>query len=104
MRERGAWARAGLVPAGALLGLVLVWHLVVRLLRLPTFLLPAPPDVWRVAYAFGAHWNKHFWATVRPTVLGFGVAVVCGVLLAVLITQSRILGDLTASVARAPTR
>jgi NitT/TauT family transport system permease protein len=61
-------------------------------------LLPSPFDVWRVAYAFGSNWNKHFWATARPTFLGFGIAIVFGVLLAVVITHSRILSQIISPV------
>ena len=68
------------------------------MLRVPSFLLPAPSAVWKVATAFGANWNPHIWATVRVTLLGFGVAVAMGMLLAVLIVHSRLLSDLLTPV------
>lgn len=83
-----------LLPIASLLGLVLAWQLVVRVFKVPTFLLPAPTDVWGVASAFGTNWFKHAWATARATFLGFGVATAFGILVAVAIVHSRVLSQI----------
>jgi NitT/TauT family transport system permease protein len=90
--------RGVLVPILTLLGLVLLWQVVVRAFRIPTFLLPAPTDVWGVAVTFGPHWGKHLWATVRATFLGFGIATGLGILLAIAIVHSRVLSQIITPV------
>lgn len=94
-RERG---QGLLVSIATLLGLILLWQVVVWVFRVPTFLLPAPGDVWGAAVGFGANWGKHLWATVRATFLGFGVATGLGILLAILIVHSRVLSQIITPV------
>lgn len=76
-----------------LVGALLLWELAVRLLAIPQFLLPAPTvvlaDLGKNPYLY-AH---HLIATLRVTLAGFGMAVLLGVALAVLIVHSRILED-----------
>jgi NitT/TauT family transport system permease protein len=80
-----------LLPAAGILGALLIWDLAVRLLRLPGFLLPSPGAVLDTALGFGGNWSKHFWATARATFLGFGVAIVVGMSLAVAIVHMHVL-------------
>ena len=80
-----------LLPAAGLLGVLLLWELAVRLLRPPAFLLPSPGLVLDTALGFAGNWPKHFWATARATFLGFGVAIVVGMALAVFIVHYRTL-------------
>jgi NitT/TauT family transport system permease protein len=80
-------------PVATLAGLVLLWQLVVSLFSIPAFILPGPAAVWNTAAAFGTNWIPHVLATVSIALLGFGVAIVVGVLLAVIIVHSRVLGQ-----------
>jgi NitT/TauT family transport system permease protein len=80
-------------PVATLAGLVLLWQLVVSLFSIPAFILPGPAAVWNTAAAFGANWIPHALATISIALLGFGVAIVVGVLLAVIIVHSRVLGQ-----------
>ena len=89
---------AVLVPMATLLGVALVWQTAVRVLKVPTFLLPAPSDVWAGGVAFGANWPRHLWATARSTFLGFGIATGLGVILAVAIVHSRVLNQIITPV------
>jgi NitT/TauT family transport system permease protein len=73
-----------------LAGIVLLWHVAVRALAIPAFLLPSPLEVLRVAVDFGPNWGKHLAATARATFIGFGIAIAVGALLAVAIVHSRI--------------
>ncbi len=80
-------------PLATLAGLVALWQLVVSTFSIPQFILPGPAVVWRTAAAFGANWIPHVLATVSIALLGFGVAIVVGLLLAVIIVHSRALGQ-----------
>jgi NitT/TauT family transport system permease protein len=73
---------------GSLVGALLVWEVLVRLLHVPEFILPAPSrvlaDLWK---------NAHIVApaalyTLQPMVLGFLVAAVLGVAMALLVVYS----------------
>jgi NitT/TauT family transport system permease protein len=98
MADGGEWGRRALLALGTLVGILVAWEASVRVFRVPAFLLPAPSAVWKAAAAFGPHWAPHIWATVRATLLGFGVAIGMGVLLAVVIVHSRILSDILTPV------
>jgi NitT/TauT family transport system permease protein len=80
-------------PLATLAGLVLLWQLVVSVFSIPAFILPGPAVVWNTAVAFGANWLPHLAATVSIALIGFGVAIVVGILLAVIIVHSRVLGQ-----------
>jgi NitT/TauT family transport system permease protein len=76
-----------------LVGVLLLWEMVVRLLTIQQFLLPAPSIVIADFARNPIDYVHHSLATLRVTLTGFAVAVVAGVLLAVLIVHSRLLED-----------
>src|SRR5688572_24294137 len=90
--------RAFGTPVAALAGLVVLWQVVVSAFSIPAFILPGPAAVWRTAAAFGANWIPHAAATLSVALLGFAVAIVVGVLLAVTIVHSRTLGEILTPV------
>jgi NitT/TauT family transport system permease protein len=77
---------------------VVLWQAVVSAFAIPAFILPGPAVVWRTAAAFGANWIPHAAATLSVALLGFAVAIVVGVLLAVIIVHSRTLGQILTPV------
>jgi NitT/TauT family transport system permease protein len=81
-------------PLLTLAGLVALWQLVVSVFTIPAFILPGPAAVWHAAAQFGANWIPHALATISIALLGFGVAIVVGVLLAVIIVHSRTLSQI----------
>ena len=77
------------VALGALV--IGLWQFLVRHYDVPVFVLPAPSDI---ANAFVTDFNPlmlALWTTFRIVVIAFGLALVSGVLLAVLFSQSRII-------------
>jgi NitT/TauT family transport system permease protein len=76
--------------AGILLGLVIVWEIAVYLFRVPKFLLPAPSSVVVALFGDPAYYVRHAWATLFETLMGYGSAVVIGVILSVSVIYSRI--------------
>jgi NitT/TauT family transport system permease protein len=81
-----AWGWPILVTALMLLG----WEAAVRMLGVRSIVLPAPSTVFAVMVERRDLLLTHLWPSLALTVLGFLLSVVGGVLVAVLITYSRI--------------
>jgi NitT/TauT family transport system permease protein len=76
-----------------LIATLLLWELAVRLFAIPQFLLPAPSVVVTDYGRNPGVYFHHSIATLQVTMTGFGIAVLAGVVLAVLIVHSRMLED-----------
>jgi NitT/TauT family transport system permease protein len=74
----------------SLAGVAIAWEILVRVARIPRYVLPAPSDIWT---SMVAHWQPllaHSWVTLLETLAGFGLSLAIGIPLAVLIVYSRI--------------
>jgi NitT/TauT family transport system permease protein len=82
-------ARSSLPIAASLIGALVVWEIVVRALGVPEYILPAPTRVlaqlFRNFYIVG----PAALYTLQPMVLGFLVAAVLGVAMALLVVYSK---------------
>ena len=77
-----------IVPTLIIVGLLLVWEVLVRVTGVPAFLLPAPSDI---AVYMVRDWQVLLAATLSTsyiTLVGFALAVVIGLVLAVLLVMS----------------
>lgn len=74
----------------ALVVLVFVWEAAVDLGKIPIFVLPAPSDIWASIVKNWSALLAHAWVTLLETLAGFGLSLVIGIPLAVLIVYSRI--------------
>jgi NitT/TauT family transport system permease protein len=81
--ERGA-------PWILLLALVVLWQVLVQALAVPEYLFPSPLEIGRQFVEFRGPLLAAAWATFWVTMVGFGLAIVVGVLLGFLIGSSRI--------------
>jgi len=82
------WVR---LAAPLLFGLVLLagWELLVRLAHIPSLVLPAPSQVaWTLVNEWGSL-SQSMWVTLSLSLAALSLAVVAGLSLAVLFTQSR---------------
>jgi len=81
--------RSSLHLAASLIGALLVWEVAVRLLQVPEFILPAPSrvlaDLGRNIHVVG----PAALYTLQPMVMGFAVAAVLGVAMALLVVYSK---------------
>lgn len=77
------WATAGrwLPPASLLLALLALWQVATSLWEIEEWLLPAPSAIARAAFEARALLAPHIWQTALETLLGFGLALVAGLLL-----------------------
>ncbi|WP_375464042.1 ABC transporter permease [uncultured Methylobacterium sp.] len=81
-----------LAPTLAFVGLIALWEGTCRLFAIPSFLLPAPSAIAAALVATPLNsWAGHVFATLRVAVLGYLLAVVVSVPLAVGIATSRFL-------------
>ena len=77
-----------LLPAGVMIGIVIVWELVYRVFKIPTFVVPAPFGI--IAETWEWRWRLlgHTWVTLYETLAGFALSIVVGTPLAVVIVYS----------------
>ncbi|CAH1668665.1 Hydroxymethylpyrimidine ABC transporter, transmembrane component [Chelatococcus asaccharovorans] len=87
MKAMGGWMRQA-QTAASLIGAILAWELAVRIFKTPEYILPAPSKVLYDLFRNYAAVLPASYYTMQPMVLGFLVAVVMGVLLALLVVYS----------------
>ena len=80
-----------LMPWAVTIGFVILWELSCWIFDLDVFILPAPSDVLRESFNFAPQLAHHALYTLYTTLVGFGLAVVVGVLLGVAIGSSRLI-------------
>jgi len=83
--------KGNLTALGVLAGVFLVWEAGVRALQVKPIILPPPSAVFADLFSAPAWYLGHAWYTLIVTLGGFALAVLVGVLLAVLIVESRLL-------------
>ncbi|GCA55087.1 bicarbonate transport system permease protein CmpB [Pseudomonas sp. SCT] len=79
-------------PWLALLVLLLVWEAACRLLKLPSFVLPSPSAIFAATQKVGlGTWAEHIFATLRVTLMGYGLSILIGIPLAIALASSRVM-------------
>lgn len=79
-------------PALAFLALLAVWEISCRAFAIPAFLLPAPSRIVHDGFQVGpAIWAGHIFATLRVALMGYALAILIGVPLAMALARSRFL-------------
>jgi NitT/TauT family transport system permease protein len=77
-------------PLIVLAAVLLLWQLVVALFKVPEFIFPSPLQIAREFIEFKQPLLEAAWKTLWVTMLGFGIAIVVGVMLGFLIGSSRL--------------
>jgi len=70
-------------PLAVIAGLVGLWEVLCRMVRIPVWLLPAPSAIVRDTWTWADRIPGHLWVTFYETVGGFAVSVLVGVPLAI---------------------
>lgn len=81
-------ARPVLLPAGVMLGVLVVWELAYRVFNIPKFVVPAPVGIITETWEWRWRLLGHGWVTLYETLAGFGLSIVVGTPLAVIIVYS----------------
>ncbi|WP_290871531.1 ABC transporter permease [Aquabacterium sp.] len=77
-------------PWALLLAFILLWQLICSALNVSEFIFPSPARIATQVAEFHEEILKHAWRTLWVTMVGFGIAIVVGVLLGFLIGSSRL--------------
>jgi len=76
-------------PLVLLVIIVAIWELITRGFGVSEFIFPSPSRIWNQTLEFKEVILGHAWRTFWVTMVGFGIAIVVGVLLGFLIGSSR---------------
>src|SRR3546814_800537 len=79
-----------LVPTLVGIGFLVLWEVLVRVNGVPSFVLPAPSAIWASFIVNFASLMGSLWVTLWITILAFVLAVIGGIGLAILFSQSRL--------------
>jgi len=80
-----------LIPIALGIAVLCCWEAAVHIEQIPPYVLPAPTAIWAAFTGNFASLMSSLWTTLRITLEAFILAVVGGVALAVLFSQSRII-------------
>jgi len=83
--------RGNVTAAALLVAIFVAWEAGVRAFKVKPIILPPPSAVFADLLAAPAWYLGHAWYTLLVTLAGFALSVLIGVLLAVLIVESRLL-------------
>ncbi|HEX2547385.1 MAG TPA: ABC transporter permease [Ramlibacter sp.] len=87
-------ALSGIYPALVLtLGILVLWELAARVLKLPEFVLPAPSMIWNMLITRQGALAGASWVTAEEILYGFLLSVAVGVVIAVVIARFERLGE-----------
>jgi NitT/TauT family transport system permease protein len=79
------------LPWLVIIGMFVVWEIAVQAFDVPQFVLPAPTDIAASIVKWWKPLLDNSWQTLMTTLIGFGLAVVFGLLLGVAIGSSTLL-------------
>jgi len=77
-------------PWVLLVAILLVWQVICSALSVSEFIFPSPMRIAQQLVEFHSEILRHAWRTLWVTMVGFGIAIVVGVLLGFLIGSSRL--------------
>ena len=87
----GSEVAAWLAPAFLVIVFLVIWETVSRLFQVPRWFLPAPTDIAQTLVSSSGLLAQHAWVTAQEIAVGFAIAFVAGVSLAIAIAYSRLL-------------
>src|SRR5262245_26111625 len=78
-------------PSAVIVGSLVLWETLVRALAVRAIILPAPSEILLVITKRHELLVSHLWPSLYMTLLGFFFSVIGGILVAILVTYSRII-------------
>ncbi len=80
--------KATALPLAVLLGLGLLWQMLVLWFDVPEWILPGPVQILKITGQNSELLMPHVWQTLQETLLGLGLALITGMMLAALLDMS----------------
>ena len=77
-----------LLPAATLIVGVILWEIVIRVFKVPKYLIPAPTTIAEEMWEWRYRLPEHLWVTTYEALAGFTLAIVVAVPLAVILVYS----------------
>src|SRR5262245_56393760 len=77
-----------LTPFAGILVFLAIWEIGVRVTKAPAYLIPAPTVIFKVFVAEFPRLAFHGWVTLYEMLLGYALAVIVAIPLAIAITSS----------------
>jgi NitT/TauT family transport system permease protein len=87
------WLRV-IYPVFGIVLILLAWHFYVVAFKVPPVVMPSPLRVWDALLKNAPLLLRESWTTFLECIYGFVLAVVVGILIAVIVTTSRILNQM----------
>jgi NitT/TauT family transport system permease protein len=81
------------LPWLVVIGMFVFWELLVRVLRIEEFVLPAPSAIFAALWQWHGLILENSWQTLMTTLVGFGLAIVVGALGGVALGSSAVVYD-----------
>ena len=78
-----------IMPWAVVISLFLVWELAVRIFDFPQFILPAPSVIFESMWQWRVPIIDNAAQTAMTTVVGFGIAIVFGLVTGILVARHR---------------
>ena len=79
------------LPWLVIIGMFVVWEATVKAFQVPPFVLPAPTDIAASMIKWWVPLLDNSWQTLMTTLIGFGLAIIFGLLLGIAIGSSTLL-------------
>lgn len=89
VHQTPAWLPKIAAPVVMGIALLVLWEVVVRATGVPSFVLPAPSDIARALIDNWSSFAGALWITLSISLAALSLAVVIGLVLAILFTQSK---------------
>lgn len=91
-RRRLSDLPGGILATTAVIVLVALWEAIVRIFSISTIVLPAPSRIAEALWGGIASGTllHHTWVTLQEILAGFGIAVVLGITVAIIVSSSRL--------------
>jgi len=83
------WWQRSWHPVVFVIAVLFVWWLVTTLKWVKPFIIPSPGDTWAAFANNAAYLAQHTWVTTYETLVGFVIAVIVGLFVAVIMVYSR---------------
>ena len=83
------WWQRSWHPVVFVVAVLLVWWLVTAMKWVKPFIIPSPGDTWAAFSNNAAYLAQHTWVTTYETLVGFVIAVIVGLFVAVIMVYSR---------------
>ncbi|HWU30847.1 MAG TPA: ABC transporter permease [Microbacterium sp.] len=83
------WWQRSWHPVVFVIAVLFIWWLVTTLKWVKPFIIPSPGDTWAAFANNAAYLAQHTWVTTYETLVGFVIAVIVGLFVAVIMVYSR---------------